>query len=100
MSKRHEVWFFVVLLGVFACFYFGSEPAFALAFENKVHNLTSQLISTVLPLLSILGLVWAAILAFSGSAEAKGKIFVIIGASLVGFLAPVIIEWLKSTTGN
>lgn len=77
-----------------------SEPALAFGFESKMQNLTGQLISTVLPLLSILGLVYAAILALSGDAAAKSRIITVIAVSLIGFLAPAIIQWLQKASGN
>ena len=77
-----------------------SEPAMAFGFESKMQNLTNQLISTVLPLLSILGLVYAAILALSGDAAAKARIITVIAVSLIGFLAPAIIQWLQRAAGG
>lgn len=100
MISDKKVWFATLLaftaIGVVAFV----EPAFALAFESKVQNLTGQLIGTVLPLLSILGLVYAAILALTGDAGAKGKIMTIIGVSLIGFLAPAIIQWIQRAIGS
>lgn len=100
MKLSNEGWFFTIMFAVVIGLAFVSEPAFALAFESKMQNLTGQLIGTVLPLLSILGLVYAAILALSGDAGAKAKIITVIAVSLVGFLAPAIIEWLRRATGN
>lgn len=77
-----------------------SEPTIAFGFESKMQNVTTQLISTVLPLLSILGLVYAAILALGGDANAKARIITVITVSLIGFLAPAIIQWLQKAVGG
>ncbi|MCI5072652.1 hypothetical protein MRY82_06920 [bacterium] len=68
-------------------------------FESKMSNLTGQLIGVVLPLMSVLGLIYAAFLSISGSAEAKGKIFAVITASAIGFMAPQIIAFIQSAAG-
>ena len=77
-----------------------AEPAMAFGFESKMQNLTGQLIGTVLPLMSILGLVYAALLALSGDAAAKAKIITVLTVSLIGFLAPAIIQWLQRAAGG
>lgn len=100
MTKKTPEWLFMVgFVGILSLILV-SEPAFAFGFESKMQNLTGQLIGTVLPLLSILGLVYAAILALSGDAAAKAKIITVIAVSVVGFLAPSIIQWLQRATGN
>jgi hypothetical protein len=65
-------------------------------FESKVGNINSNLITRILPLISVFGLIYASVLAINGDGEAKGKIFGVLFASVVGFLAPQIIEWLKA----
>jgi hypothetical protein len=64
-------------------------------FESRMENIQNKFINVVLPLMSILGLVYAGVLAASGNEAAKGKIMVIIIGSIVGFLAPHIIGWIK-----
>ena len=68
-------------------------------FESKVKSLNNSLTSTVLPLVSILGLVYAAILAVIGDGAARGRITMVIVASVVGFLAGPIIRWIQSIMG-
>lgn len=68
-------------------------------FETKVGNLQDKLINTVLPLMSIFGLVLAGIYAAIGKEDAKNKIVVILAGSTIGFLAPHIIGWLKGILG-
>jgi len=97
--KTQIVWclFFGVMVAVVIF------PEFAHAqsgFESKVNGLTDKLMSVVLPAVSILGLIYAAILAASGDAAAKGRMILVIGASVVGFLAPVIIDWFRSAVGG
>jgi hypothetical protein len=77
-------------------------PQFALAydFQGQTQALTSNLITTVLPLLSTLALVYAAILALSGDGGAKARIITVVVCSCVGFLAPHFIEWLKAAAGS
>lgn len=75
------------------------EMALATGFETKMGNLRDNLIGTVLPLVSTIGLVYAAILAVSGSSESKGKVITVLAMSVVGFMAKFIIEFLKGTVG-
>ena len=68
-------------------------------FESRMNNLTNRLIGVVLPLASVLGLVYAVILALLGDAGAKGRIIMVIGCSIVGLLAPHIIGFFQSAVG-
>ena len=68
-------------------------------FESKMRNLSDSLTSVVLPLVSILGLVYAAILAVAGDGAAKSRITMVIVASILGFLAGPIIRWIQSVMG-
>ena len=90
-----------IFVGIVALFALFPELAFAQSgFESKVGSLTSKLVTVVLPAVSVIGLIYAAILAASGDAGAKGRMILVIGASIVGFLAPVIIDWVKSAVGS
>lgn len=90
----------LVFCGVFAIFYFFPDAVLAYEFEARTQALTSSLITTVLPLLSTLGLVYAAILALSGDGAAKARIITVVVCSMVGFLAPHFINWLKAASGQ
>lgn len=68
---------------------------FAGGLENKVQGVTNGLINFLLPAASVIGLVYAAILAATGDASAKQRMVLVIVASVVGFLAPLIIRWLQ-----
>lgn len=91
---------FALMVGIFAVFSMVPELSFAQyggsGFEDKIRNINSNLITRILPLLSVFGLVYASILAVNGDGEAKGKIFTVLLVSVIGFLAPTIIEWLKN----
>ncbi len=69
-------------------------------FESKVDGVTKGLINVLLPMISVLGLVYAAILAASGDAGAKARMVLVIVASIVGFLAPLAIRWLQGIAGS
>ena len=68
-------------------------------FESRMKGLTNQLMTVILPLMSVLGLVYAVILALTGDGSAKGRIIMVIICSIVGFLAPHIISWFQSAVG-
>lgn len=88
-----------VLLGLLVFMALSSESALAQfaggGLEAKVNGITSGLINFLLPAVSIMGLIYSAVLAASGDASAKSRIGLIVFASVVGFLAPLIIGWLK-----
>ena len=67
--------------------------------SQRMSGLTSKIIGTILPAVSILGLVYSAILAASGDQGAKPRMVLILFASVVGFLAPIVIRWLQSAVG-
>jgi len=88
----------LVVLGLFLLFVFHD---FALAqfsgggLESKINGVTSGLINFLLPAASVIGLIYAAILAATGDASAKSRMVLIAMCSLVGMLAPLIIRWLQ-----
>lgn len=70
------------------------------AFENRLNGLTHSLMTVVLPAVSILGLVYAAVLAAMGDEGSKKRMVLVIIASCVGFLAPIIIRWFQAAVGG
>ena len=64
-------------------------------FENKMANLQNKFSTFILPVMSVLGLVIAAILAATGNEGAKSKIWFCLIGSGIGFLAPYIIGWMQ-----
>ena len=69
-------------------------------FQGRMSGLTSNLVNVLLPAVSILGLVYAAILAAMGDESSKSRMVLVIIASVVGFLAPLFIRWLQSFMGG
>lgn len=69
-------------------------------FQSRMSGLTSNLVNVLLPAVSILGLVYAAILAAMGDESSKSRMVLVIIASIVGFLAPLFIRWLQSFMGG
>lgn len=69
-------------------------------FQSRMSGLTRNLVNVLLPAASILGLVWAAILAAMGDESSKGRMVLVAVASVVGFLAPILIRWLQSIAGG
>ncbi len=65
-------------------------------FEGKIRSFTDNLMSVILPAVAILGLLYAAMLAISGDEGAKKRMILVVVASVIGFLAPLIIRWFQS----
>lgn len=99
ITKRSVITFFLALI----VFYL---PDIALAqfgasgFESRLNGFTDSLLSVILPAASILGLIYAALLAVSGDEGAKRRMVLVIMASVIGFLAPMIIRWFQSAVGG
>ena len=66
---------------------------------GRVSSLTNKIMTVILPAFSILGLIYGAILASMGDQSAKPRMTLIVIASVIAFLAPVIIKWLQSASG-
>ena len=69
-------------------------------FQSKIGGVTKGLVNVLLPAVSILGLVYAALLAATGDAGAKARMVLVAVASIIGFLAPMIIKWLQNISGG
>lgn len=86
------------------CLFLTPDLAFAQfgasGFESRLQGFTDSLISVILPAASILGLLYAALLAVSGDEGAKRRMVLVIMASVIGFLAPMIIRWFQSAVGG
>lgn len=86
----------------FGAAFFGSmvmllAPAMAFAsVESSLMAVQSKLINTVLPLVGILGLVFAAFSFFAGSQNARSHLILAIMGAVVGFGAPSIIQFVQS----
>jgi len=92
-----------VMVTIIAVMAFMPELAhaqYAGGFESKMQGLTTKLITVILPLVSVIGLVYAVILALTGDGAAKARIIMVIVCSIVGFMAPHIISWFQSAAGQ
>ena len=107
MSKN-TIWMVALAIGVFAFIALYPDVSFAQDFggiggdalSQRVSGLTSKIIGTILPAISILGLVYSAILAASGDQGAKGRMVLVIIASVIGFLAPIVIHWFQGAVNG
>ncbi|MFN7729695.1 MAG: hypothetical protein ACK5P7_11110 [Bdellovibrio sp.] len=68
----------------------------AASVESSLMAVQSKLINTVLPLVGILGLVFAAFSFFTGSQNARSHLILAIMGAVVGFGAPSIIEFVQT----
>ena len=64
--------------------------------ESSLAAVQSKLIGTILPLVSIIGLVIAAISFVAGSANARAHLTLAIIGAAIGFGAPSIVSWIQS----
>lgn len=67
--------------------------------ESKIKGLTQSILTVILPSISVLGLMYSAMLAATGDQSARPRMTLIIFASVVGMLAPVIVSWLQRVSG-
>lgn len=64
--------------------------------ESTLMNIQSRLIGTILPVASIIGLVFAGLSFVAGSPNAKSHLVLAIIGAGVGFLAPSIVSLIQS----
>ena len=69
------------------------------ALQSKLGNLQDVLIGTFLPVISTIGLVYAAMLSITGSGEGRGKIIGVVAMAIVGFMAKYIIQFFQNIAG-
>jgi hypothetical protein len=63
--------------------------------ESSLGAIQSKLITTILPLVAILGLVFAALSFVAGSPNARGHLILALIGAAVGFGAPSIIAFIR-----
>jgi hypothetical protein len=83
--------------GIFAlamCLMFGSTIAFG-SVESSLMAIQTKLINVILPLVGILGLVFAAFSFFTGNPNARSHLFLAMVGAAVGFGAPSIIAFIR-----
>ena len=64
--------------------------------ESTLLNIQSRLIGTILPVASIIGLVFAGLSFVAGSPNAKSHLVLAIIGAGVGFLAPSLVRFIES----
>lgn len=85
--------------------FISSEPAVAQVLGggelgSRVGNLTKNLVNMIVPLIAILGLIYAGILGATGDPSAKQRMVVVIIFSVICFMAKFIVQWLQSASGG
>jgi TrbC/VIRB2 pilin len=65
--------------------------------ESSLQGLQNKLTHVILPCLSVMGIVWAAISLLSGNEKAKTHVFYAIIASAFGFGAQAIADFIAQT---
>jgi hypothetical protein len=73
-----------------------ASPCFA-SFESSLVDIKSKLTGVVLPLLSVIGLGFAALSFVTGNPEAKRHVTYALVGAVVGFGAQAIVDFIAST---
>lgn len=85
-----------VYLLLFMILYLGFPAIGYCSVESTLGAIQSRLITTILPLASILGLVYAGLSFAAGSQNARNHLILAIVGAVVGFGAPSIIAFIQS----
>lgn len=85
----------LVVIGVLS-FCLISNPCFA-SFESSLVEIKGKLTGVVLPLLSVIGLAFAALSFVTGNPEAKRHVTYALVGAVVGFGAQAIVDLIAST---
>jgi type IV secretory pathway VirB2 component (pilin) len=80
---------------LFAVFYLGFPAIGYGSVESTLSAIQGKLIGTILPLASILGLVFAGLSFAAGSPNARNHLMLAIVGAVVGFGAPSIIAFIR-----
>lgn len=82
------------LLGLVLCF---AMPEMALAtVQSSMQNLQTQLLGTVLPLLSVISLLFAGMAYLSGSPNSRGYLIAALIGTAIAFGADSIVSFIRS----
>ncbi len=65
--------------------------------ETSLNNIQMKLTRVILPCLTVCGIVWAAISLLSGNERAKSHVFYAILASVFGFGAQAIVDFIRTS---
>lgn len=74
--------------------YFVPDLAFA-SVESSLQAIQQKFIGTLLPLVAVIGLVWAGFSFLMGSPNARSHLFLAIIGAMVGFGAPSLVSFIR-----
>ena len=94
MKINHRFTLFIT--GVFIALLITAEPSFA-DLDSSLLGLKAKLTGIILPTLSVMGMVFAAISFFSGNPQSKQHIVYAILGCVFGFGAQAIVDFISST---
>lgn len=86
---------FYLYLALFGLLYFAFPQIGYCSVESTLGAIQSKLITTILPLVAILGLVFAGLSFAMGSPNARSHLVLAIVGAVVGFGAPSIIAFIR-----
>lgn len=86
---------FTLYLALFGLLYFAFPTIGYCSVESTLGAMQSKLITTILPLVAILGLVFAGLSFAMGSPNARSHFVLAVIGSVVGFGAPSIIAFIR-----
>ena len=91
MNKKKIRFLLTIVIATMFC----SIASFA-SVESSLMAVQTKLIGTILPLASIIGLVFAGLSFVYGSPNARNHLVLAIIGAIVGFGAPSIVSWIQS----
>ncbi len=94
-SKYFRTGTILVVVGLLSFCLF-ANPCFA-SFESSLVGIKSKLTGVVLPMLSVIGLGFAALSFVTGNPEAKKHVTYALVGAVVGFGAQAIVDFIAST---
>ena len=99
IMKKESVYIvirFLLLLGLLYLIFILPEPCHA-SVESSLYSLKSKLTGVILPVLSVCGLVFAAISFFTGQEKAKQHIIYAVIGCIIGFGAQAIVDFISQS---
>ncbi len=95
-SKIKPVSSFMAFVFVTLCLsYLLWMPLGICSVESSLHNIQSKLMTVILPLASILGLIFAGLSFVAGSMNARSHLVLAIIGAVVGFGSPSIVSFIR-----
>lgn len=91
MLKGKNILFFLTLIGVV-----GFPLLGFCSVESSLMAVQTKLIGTILPIVAILGLVFAGFSFVAGSPNARSHLILAIIGAAIGFGAPSIVGWIQT----